>query len=168
MVHQVGNPARMEGTVMKIPSLAANLACVALLAGCAYPGMGSRDYHAAQTRGEQSVRFGVVESIRDVRIDPYNTGVGAFTGAALGGIAGSTVGGGSGQAAGAIAGAVLGGILGANVEKSANERPGVEITVLLDSGHYIAIVQEADEAFRAGDRVRVLSAAGGRTTRVSH
>jgi outer membrane lipoprotein SlyB len=40
-----------------------------------------------------------------------------------------------------------------------------EITVLLDSGKYIAVVQGADELFRAGDRVRVLS---GRTTRVTH
>ncbi len=42
----------------------------------------------------------------------------------------------------------------------------MEITVLLDSGRYIAIVQEPDENFRAGDRVRILS--GGRTTRVTH
>ena len=146
-------------------SLVASLACVVLVAGCAYPGMGSRDYHASQARGEQSVRFGVVESIREVRIDPYNTGVGTMTGAALGGIAGSTVGGGNGQVAGAIAGAVLGGIIGQNVEKSANERPGVEITVLHDSGRYIAVVQDADDQFRAGDRVRILS--DGRTTRVA-
>ena len=40
------------------------------------------------------------------------------------------------------------------------------MTVLLDSGKYVAIVQEADEPFRAGDRVRVLS--GRHTTRVTH
>jgi len=151
---------------MRFGTWAMGLACVAVVAGCAYPGMGGRDYHAAQVRGEQSVRFGVVESIREVSIDPYNSGLGAFTGAALGGIAGSHVGGGSGQAAGAIAGAVLGGILGSNVEQSANVRPGVELTVLLDSGQYIAVVQQADEVFRSGDRVRVLS--GGRTTRITH
>jgi len=43
---------------------------------------------------------------------------------------------------------------------------GVEITVKLDSGRLIAITQAADEVFRVGDRVRVLS--GGGTTRVSH
>jgi outer membrane lipoprotein SlyB len=127
--------------------------------------MGAQEYHRVDARGEQSVRFGVVESVREVKIDPYDTGVGAFTGAAIGGIAGSNVGGGSGQAVGAIAGALLGGLLGQNIEKSANERPGVEITVLLDSGKYIAVVQGADEVFRSGDRVRILS---GRTTRVTH
>jgi outer membrane lipoprotein SlyB len=136
------------------------------LAGCAAPGQGSGDYRRVETRGEMSVRFGVVETVRDVRIDPANTGVGSFTGATLGGIAGSTIGGGNGQIAGAVAGALLGGLIGAHVEKDANVRPGIEITVLLDGGKYIAVVQEPDEAFRIGDRVRVLS--GNGTTRVTH
>ena len=139
--------------------------CTLLLGACAYP-RGGGDYYGYQMQNEQSVRFGVVDSIRPVRINPGETGVGAATGAALGGIAGSQVGGGSGQVAGAIGGAVLGGIIGSNVERSANERQGVEITVLLDSGQYIAVVQDADEHFRPGDRVRVISGHG--TTRVTH
>ena len=135
------------------------------LGGCAYHG-GSADYRGYETRGVQSVRFGVVESVREVRIDPRETGVGTAGGAVLGGLAGSNVGGGSGQIAGAIGGAILGGIIGQNIEKSANERRGLEVTVLLDAGKYIAIVQEADEAFRAGDRVRILAGRG--STRVTH
>jgi len=140
-------------------------ACVAVLGGCAYPA-GSYDYRGYQVMGEQSVRFGVVDSVRPVRINPGETGVGTAGGAVLGGLAGSTVGGGTGQVAGAVGGAILGGILGSNIERSANERPGVEITVLLDNGRYISVVQEADELFRAGDRVRVLSGRG--VTRVTH
>jgi len=34
-----------------------------LVGGCAYPGGGSSEYRAYETRGEQSVRFGVVEAI---------------------------------------------------------------------------------------------------------
>jgi outer membrane lipoprotein SlyB len=139
--------------------------CVLALGGCAYP-QGSRDYRGYQVMGEQSVRFGVVDSVRPVNINPRETGVGTAGGAVLGGIAGSNVGGGNGQIAGAVGGAILGGILGSQVERSANERPGVEITVLLDSGKYISVVQEADESFRPGDRVRILSGRG--TTRVTH
>ena len=146
-------------------TIAAAAAAALLIGGCAYHA-GSGDYHGYQVRGEQSVRFGVVETVRGVRINPGDTGVGTVGGAALGGIAGSTVGGGSGQAAGAVAGAILGGIIGQQVEASANERPGVEVTVHLDSGQYIAVVQEADEPFHPGDRVRVLS--GNGTTRVTH
>lgn len=120
-------------------------ACLAVLGGCAYPA-GSYDYRGYQVMGEQSVRFGVVDSVRPVRINPGDTGVGTAGGAVLGGLAGSTVGGGNGQIAGAVGGAILGGILGSNIEHSANERPGVEITVLLDNGRYISVVQEADEA----------------------
>lgn len=136
-----------------------------LLGGCAY-NAGSRDYRGYEVRGEQSVRFGVVESVRDVTINPRETGVGTAGGAALGMVAGSNVGGGSGQVAGAIGGAILGGIIGQNIEHSANQRFGVEVTVLLDSGKYVAIVQEADEQFRAGDRVRILSGRGA--ARVTH
>jgi outer membrane lipoprotein SlyB len=135
------------------------------LGGCAYH-YGSGDYRGYQVRGEQSVRFGVVDSVRPVRINPRDTGVGAATGAIAGGIAGSNVGGGSGQIVGALGGAILGGVIGQNVEQSANERRGEEVTVLLDSGKYLAVVQEADESFRPGDRVRVLSGRG--TTRVTH
>jgi outer membrane lipoprotein SlyB len=135
------------------------------LGGCAYH-YGSGDYRGYQVRGEQSVRFGVVDSVRPVRINPRDRGVGAATGAIAGGIAGSNVGGGSGQIVGALGGAILGGVIGQNVEQSANERRGEEVTVLLDSGKYLAVVQEADESFRPGDRVRVLSGRG--TTRVTH
>ena len=136
-----------------------------VLGGCAYQA-GSGDYRGYEVRTEQNVRFGVVESVRPVRINPRDTGVGTTAGAVLGSIAGSNVGGGSGQVAGAIGGAILGGVIGQNVEKSANEHPGIEITVHLDSGRYIAVVQEADEQFRVGDRVRILSGRGA--TRVTH
>ena len=137
----------------------------AVISGCAY-NQGSGDYRAYEVMGEQSVRFGVVETVRDVRIQPRNTGVGGTAGAFVGGIAGSHAGRGSGEIVGAIGGAIIGSVLGHNLEKAANEVPGVEVTVLLDSGKYVAVVQQADEAFRAGDRVRVL--AGRNSTRVTH
>ena len=139
--------------------------CALVLGACAYP-QGSHDYAPHEVRGEQAVRFGVVESIRDVRLHGGESGVGAASGAAIGMVAGSNVGGGSGQIVGAIAGTVIGSILGFNIEKQANERPGVEVTVLLDSGKYIAVVQEATEGFQRGDRVRVLG--GNNSTRVTH
>ena len=136
------------------------------LGGCAYPRYGSADYGPYAVRGEQDVRFGVVESVRLVRIQAPDTGLGGVTGATIGGVAGSHVGGGSGQFVGAVAGMVLGGILGQAIEQDANQRTGLEITVLLDNGKYLAIVQEGDEQFRNGDRVRVLSGRSG--ARVTH
>lgn len=138
----------------------------ATLAGCAMPGLGGGNYTRAQVRGEQTVRLGVVESVRNVTIDARDTGTGTAAGAAIGGVAGSTLGGGhKANAAGAIAGAVIGGIIGNAVEKNNNDRVGVEVTVRLESGQLIAITQEKDEEFRTGDKVRVLSGQGA--TRVS-
>ena len=138
---------------------------VLTLGGCAYHG-GPDYYRGYEARSEQSVRFGVVEAIRDVRIQYGESGVGAASGAMLGSIAGSHAGRGHGHIAGAIGGAILGGLIGQEIERSGNERQGIELTVLLDSGRYIAVIQEAGEMFRPGDRVRVLSGRG--STRVTH
>ena len=139
---------------------------IATLVGCAQPGLGGGNYTRGQVRGEQSVRVGTVENVRDVVIDARDTGTGTLAGAAIGGVAGSTIGGGSrANAVGAIAGAVVGGIIGNAVEKNNNDRRGVEVTIRLEGGKLIAITQERDEEFRVGDRVRILSGQG--TTRVT-
>ena len=136
-----------------------------LLAGCAGSQSGSA-FSTSQTRGEMHIRMGVVESVRTVIIEAPRSGVGAVAGGAIGGIAGSNVGQGRGSTVGSILGAVVGGIAGQAVEERANRKEGLEITIKLDNGQMIAVTQEADEAFRAGERVRVLSGSGA--TRVSH
>lgn len=150
---------------MNMKHIALAVCVMAGLSACAQPGLGGGDYSRGQARGEQTVRLGVVESVREVRIDARDSGVGTTAGAVLGGIAGSEMGKGRGSVAGAVAGAVVGGIIGQSIEKSNNDRKGVEVTVKLDGGRIIAVTQEADELFRVGDRVRVLSGQGA--TRVS-
>lgn len=154
--------------MMKRILVASTIAASMLVAGCASPGVGGGDYSRGQVRGEQSVRLGVVEGVRDVTIDANNTGTGTLAGAAIGGIAGSTVGGGRrANAAGAIAGAVVGGLIGNSIEKNNNDRLGVEVTIRLEGGRIIAITQGKDEEFRVGDRVKILSGQGAtRVTRL--
>lgn len=139
----------------------------AILAGCANPAPSGQVYSVYQTQSEQLVRMGTVESVRNVLIANPDTGVGTVSGAALGGLAGSQVGHGGGSAAVGILGAVAGGVLGNRIENQANTRPGLEITVKLDNGELHAITQLADEPFRPGDRVRLLTDAY-RRTRVTH
>lgn len=138
---------------------------VTLMAGCAGSHSAS-DYGRGQTRQEMLVRFGVVESVRPVTIESDRGGsVGTVTGAVLGGLAGSNIGGGRGAVAATVLGAVAGGAAGAAVEGSLASKQGVEVTVRLDNGQYIAVAQETDQDLRPGDRVRVLS--GGGATRVT-
>ncbi len=110
--------------------------------------------------------MGVVESVRQVQLEGTKTPVGTVAGAAVGGLAGSNIGEGKGSAVGAIIGAVAGGLAGSAIEEGVTKKPGLEITVRLDNGRMIAVTQEADEAFRPGERVRVLT--GGGVTRVTH
>jgi outer membrane lipoprotein SlyB len=156
----------MKRAFAKSRSALAALAAGALLAGCAPPPYGPT-YYGYQANRPQSVEMGVVESVRPVNVQGPNTGAGAVTGATLGGIAGYQVGGSSSaNAAGAIAGAIIGSLIGSAAEQDVNRRQGLEITARLDSGRMIAVVQDAGEPFRPGDRVRVLS--DGYTTRIAH
>lgn len=149
----------------KRKQVAAALLAMTVLGGCAQ-GLGGGSYTRDEARREQNVRMGMVESVRPVQIEGTRSGVGPAAGAIVGGIAGSTVGGGRGSTAAAVLGGVAGGVAGQAIEQGATRRTGVEITVKLDSGALVAIVQEADEIFRPGERVRILS--DGRTSRVTH
>ena len=141
------------------------IAIAALMLGACASQSGS-SYERSQTRGEQSVRLGVVVSFRNFTIEGTKSGVGAVAGAAVGGIGGSSVGGGKGSTVGAVVGAVLGGLAGNAIEDSTTKQAGIEITVKLDNGQLTAITQAADEVFRPGERVRILSGSG--VTRVAH
>ena len=135
------------------------------LTGCP-AGLGSKDYSRSQARTVQEVQMGIVESVRTVKIEGTKSAVGPVAGAVVGGVAGSTIGGGRGRVVGATAGAVLGGLGGAAAEEAITRQDGLEITVKLDSGRILAVTQAADEEFRVGDRVRLLT--GGGVTRVTH
>ncbi|MDD2408933.1 MAG: glycine zipper 2TM domain-containing protein [Tepidiphilus sp.] len=130
------------------------------VAGCA-SGLGGGTYGRTEARRAMSVQYGVVESVRPVQLEGTKSPLGAGAGAVVGGVAGSGVGGGRGQIVGATVGAVAGGLAGAALEEVATRRPGVEVTVRLDNGRVIAVVQEDEgEGFRLGERVRVLSDGG--------
>jgi outer membrane lipoprotein SlyB len=139
---------------------------VALLGGCATSKSGDV-YTRDQARREMTVRLGTIESVREVKMEGTASGGGSVAGAVVGGVAGSNIGGGSGQIVGAVIGAVLGAVAGNAIEESATKKPGLELTVKLENGQMIAVVQEGSpQEFRVGDRVRVLTGRG--ETRVSH
>ncbi len=144
--------------------------CIAMLAavtvvGCT-PGLGGGDYERAEARRVISVRMGIVESVRPVKLEGTKSPVGTLGGAAVGGIAGSTIGQGKGAAIGAVLGAVAGGLAGSAAEEGITRKQGIEVTVKMDNGEMLAVVQEdGGEKFMPGERVRLLQ--DGRTTRVT-
>lgn len=135
------------------------------LAGCASSNAGNT-YSRGEARQAQVVKFATIEAIQPVRIEGTHSYIGAATGAVLGGLAGSTVGGGTGQKAAAVAGAVAGGLAGNAAEQLVTKANGLEITVRLENGNVMAIVQEqSEQQFQVGQRVRVVQLNG--TYRVS-
>ena len=137
-----------------------------LLGGCAGPSSSGGVYTPGQAQREQTVRMAVVEGVRQVTIEKAPSGVGAVAGGVVGGVAGSSVGGGKGSTITSILGAVAGGLAGQAIEGGVGRKTGLEITVKLDNGELRAITQDADEQFKPGDRVRLLSGTG--VTRVTH
>jgi outer membrane lipoprotein SlyB len=147
-------------------AIGAAVSALAITAGCATGNNSNSGYTRTQAQREQTVRIATVESVREVMIDAGQTGIGAGTGAVVGGVAGSTMGGGRGQILTTVLGAVVGGIAGQAVEGNTSKRRALEITVEYANGDLRAITQDADEVFRPGERVRVMS--GGGVTRVTH
>lgn len=139
-----------------------------LASGCLTSSLSGNTYSRGEARTAQSVQFGTIDSIRTVNIEGTKSGTGKVAGGLLGGIAGSSVGHGRSSYAGAVAGAVVGGIAGNAAEEAITKSQGLEITVKLDNGKFIAVVQQADanESFSPGDRVRIVGS--GSSTRVTH
>jgi outer membrane lipoprotein SlyB len=135
------------------------------LSACASSNSGSV-YKRDDARKVQTVKTGVVESVRAVKLEGTKSPVGTVAGGVVGGVAGGSIGSGRGSAIGAVLGAVVGGIAGAATEEVVTRKDALEITVKLDGGGLIAIVQEADEQFHPGEKVRIVENAD--TSRVTH
>jgi len=135
--------------------------------GCASK-LGGDDYSRSEARGAMQVQFATVESVRWVKIEGTKSPVGSVAGAVVGGVVGHSLGGRGNVAStvGAAVGAVAGGVGGSAVEEAVTRQRGVEITVRLDSGAYLAVVQgDGGENFQSGERVRLVGS--GQAMRVT-
>ncbi len=124
-------------------------------------------YGRQDARTMQSVYAGTVISVNHVTIEGESGPVGVLAGGATGAAVGQTIGSGRGRTAATVIGGAAGALAGAAVEKKVTTKQGIEITVKLDDGRTVAIVQEVapEENFRPGDYVNVIQGADG-TARV--
>ncbi|WP_257283237.1 glycine zipper 2TM domain-containing protein [Endozoicomonas sp. SESOKO1] len=129
-----------------------------LLSGCMTDSTGTT-YSSSEARRIQNVSFGTISELQYVKLEGTEGAVGTVAGAAIGGIAGSSVGGGRGSDIAAILGGVAGGVLGNMAEKELTTQRGIEMTIRLDSGKYISVVQEANPGapLQVGDTVKILT-----------
>ncbi|UXY15907.1 hypothetical protein N8I74_02500 [Chitiniphilus purpureus] len=134
-----------------------------LLGGCATSDS-ANVYKRSQMRNAATVQSGVVEQVREVRMED-STGIGAVAGGVIGGVAaGRNIGGGSGRVVSGVIGTIVGGLIGNRLEEQLTSKDALEVTVLLDNGQRLVVVQEADQPLAPEQRVNVLS--DGQNTRV--
>ena len=145
---------------VRVYHLALLVVASVVVGGCA-SGTNGKESRRSQPQMMEEVEMGRVESVRDVLIADSRT----YRGRGPSVIVGGGIGSGGRSGVGVSIGTVLGGWGAEAPGESVTYKAGYEITVRLDSGRLIAVTQTADESFRTGDRVRVLT--GNGATRVS-
>jgi outer membrane lipoprotein SlyB len=135
------------------------LVAAATVAGCAR-GLGGDEYSRRDARQGYEVEYGEVTRVDPVTIEGEYTSLGTSGGGLVGYSLGRIIGDGNvSRVAGAVGG-VAGAAAGREAEKAATTVRGLEITVDLDRGGSLLIVQSADVPFAPGERVRVIRGRG--------
>lgn len=142
------------------------LASVLSTQGCAWRSYANDVYTDSDTQKAHSIVMGTVTDVRVVTIERGVSGAGAAAGGSVGAALGSTNTNRNGQLAASVLGGVAGGFAGQAVEAHMSKTQGLEISMRLDDGQRISVVQAGDEVFKKGDRVQVRTAEGkSRVTR---
>jgi outer membrane lipoprotein SlyB len=131
--------------------------------GCTLPSRGDV-YSRQDTRKAWDVRYGEVTDVDPVTIEGQRSALGRVGGGYVGYEVGRAIGGRgtSGDVGGAV-GAVAGAVAGEAVEEGVTRQDGLQISVRLDEGRTIAVVQAADQRFEVGERVKIYSRGDGAT-----
>lgn len=143
------------------------VAASVLVTGCASPSLQGDVYSRDEARQTQQVEYGIVVGVRPVIIEGESSVGGKVAGAVLGGVLGHQVGGGGGKDVATAVGVVAGSAVASRAQENASQAQGLELTIDMDSGRTISLVQEVQyvDQFREGDRVQINS--NGRNNRVS-
>lgn len=150
----------------KIVAVCLTVMLLILFTGCQTP-LTSSSYQRQDARQMQTVLLGTVLSVNDVTIEGKPGAIGTISGAAAGVAVGQSIGQGTGKTAATIIGGAAGAIAGGVAEQKITTKKGIEITVKLDDGRTVAVVQEQSpgEFFKPGDAVQILQMQDG-TARV--
>lgn len=132
---------------------------LAMLVGACATSKSGEVFSRKEARQVQTVDKGKILAVKPVTVEGTQSGVGTVGGGVIGGIAGSTIGGGRGQAIAATVGAIAGGVLGSAIEEGTTRQSAMQITVELEDGRTIALVQSVgnEPPFEVGESVKVLS-----------
>ena len=136
------------------------------LTSCANSSLKPDSYDRESVQKISNVLYGEVVSLKKVTIEG-GTKSGTIVGGLVGAAAGSQVSDSKPESEiGAVIGGAIGATLGGNVSKNIQSVEGVQLTINMDDGRTISVVQETSQySFSIGDLVEVISTKG--KTRVS-
>lgn len=137
-----------------------------LLNNCANTSLEPDSYDRGSTQKISNVLYGEVVAVKKVTVEG-DTKSGTLVGGVVGAAAGSGISDSRPESEiGAILGGAIGASIGGNLSKSLKSVDGIQITINMDDGRTISVVQEvAKYKFNVGDLVEVISTNG--KTRVS-
>jgi outer membrane lipoprotein SlyB len=136
------------------------LAFMSLVAACTTPSSG-KVYSRSDARTAWSVTEGRVADVKPVQIEGERSVLGTAGGGYVGYELGRVAGDGRGRDLAGAVGAVAGAVAGQAAEEHITRQDAFQITVDLDRGETVAIVQAADVSFAPGERVKVLRRGDG-------
>jgi outer membrane lipoprotein SlyB len=148
------NSAKLPRKHCIVPGL---LVLLAATAGCQSHPSNLPVYSASEANQLRTSQMGTVDSVRAVIIQG-DEGVKTSIGQSVGGSLGRSVamGGNPVTAVAGAAGSVVGQIAGGAVQKNVASTEGQEITVALDDGTTVVIVQKNNPAYVGGERVKLV------------
>ena len=102
---------------------------------------------------------GVVEAVREVKVEGKGSGAGAVAGGLVGAVIGNQIGNGGGRDVARVLGAAGGAYAGHQIEKSAKEGKRYEVSVRFEDGTSRSFSSDTPPVWQNGDRVRLQNGA---------
>lgn len=140
---------------------------IMLVFGLIASGCGSKKFSDGDVRGVDGVYHGTVIDVTEVMVVEDPSLVGPLIGAGVGGLLGSAFGGGTGRTLFVLGGAAFGAAVGGAKDSLTRQYKALQLTMELDNGRVLVVVQGYDEYFVRGDSVRIISLGEDRA-RVQH
>ena len=136
------------------------------LGSCANSSLQPDTYDRSSVQKISNVLYGEVVSLRNVVIEGSTTS-GSIVGGLVGAATGSNVSDSKPESEiGAVLGGAIGATIGGNLSKNLQSSDGIQLTLNMDDGRTISVVQEVGSyKFSIGDLVEVITTKG--KTRVS-
>ena len=137
-------------TVRILTVVLVSVAC--MMSGCASDNLSGERISRSDSRQAYRLEYGRIVAVEPILIEGEATSIGTTGGGLIGYSVGRST---TDSRVGGAVGAVAGAVTGQKTEEKLTEVDGLQITVDMDGGPTIVVIQGGDVPFAEGERVRV-------------